>query len=235
MKSLAIILAFFAGFLFCVTYRHRDLVEGFEGEKKEVQEKKQGSKKEKKEGKVTNNCPNLLVKKGQYIYLLHKDKAIIPGVNPIRFENLEQYAEFLQYQRRMGVVCPVLFFEESFDAQNNKVWRAAKDPFDPLAGNPPNDSMRGAGDTVVGKLLDANFDNNPPHNKGMYPAYDPYNQNLGRWTPLDKMFHARGISLNPMDTNWRARGFPPTRRNSLKLKKGGSVGGGVTTKEKKDK
>ena len=59
MKSLAIILAFFAGFLFCVTYRHRDLVEGFEGEKKEVQEKKQGSKKEKKEGKVTNNCPNL--------------------------------------------------------------------------------------------------------------------------------------------------------------------------------
>ena len=40
MKSLAIILAFFAGFLFCVTYRHRDLVEGFEGEKKGRKERR---------------------------------------------------------------------------------------------------------------------------------------------------------------------------------------------------
>ena len=33
MKTAVIALAFFVGFLFCLKYRHRDLVEGFEKKK----------------------------------------------------------------------------------------------------------------------------------------------------------------------------------------------------------
>ena len=89
--------------LFCLKYRHRDLVEGFE-KKKDIYYPDD-------EDKEDDRCPNLLVKRGKYIYLLNKRKAIIPGVNPIRFDNLEQYAEYLQWQRRVGIKCPVLFFE----------------------------------------------------------------------------------------------------------------------------
>ena len=63
------------------------------------------------------------------IYLLNKRKAVIPGVNPIRFDNLEQYAEYLRWQRRVGIRCPVLFFEEGYNTQNQKIWRHVHDFF----------------------------------------------------------------------------------------------------------
>ena len=50
MKKTIIILAFILGFMFCSTYRHEDLVEGFS----------------------TNDCPNLLIKRGKELYLLNK-------------------------------------------------------------------------------------------------------------------------------------------------------------------
>lgn len=191
MKRIVILLAFFIGFLFCIRYKHNDLVEGFQDSE-------------------NFSCPNVLFKKGKELYLLNKRKAIVPGRNPIRFDNLEQYGQYLKWQRRVGIRCPVLYFEEGYDAQNKPMWRYASDPFDPQPGNPPNDVMRGAGDLQVGKLLDANVDTNPPANSGGYAAYDPDNQNIGRYTPLDKMFHAKGeFSKNPMDPNWIGRGYPP--------------------------
>ena len=146
--------------------------------------------------------------------MLNKDKAVIPGINPVRFDNLEQYAEFLQYQRRMGIICPVLFLEEGFDAQNNRVWRASSDPFDPKGGSQPTswqmpNTLEAKGDSVVSKLFDANIDNDPPANGGEFPGFDPHNQNLGKWTPLDKMFHSKQkYSNNPMDSNWRGNTYP---------------------------
>ena len=198
MKTAVIVLAFFVGFLFCLKYRHRDLVEGFE---KDIYYP------EKEEENV--NCPNLLVKRGKEVFLLNKRKAIIPGVNPIRFDNLEQYAEYLKWQRRVGVRCPVLFFEEAYNAQNKKIWRFADDPFDTQGGNPPNDVMRGMGNAQIGKLLDAAIDTNPPYNEGEFASFDPDNQNIGKFTPLDKIYHSPDeFSDNPMDSNWGGGGIP---------------------------
>ena len=234
MKTLAILLAFLVGLLFCLRYKHRDLVEGLkneggdegeeggegdedggEGDEDGGESKKKEKCEEDEEDEEDTleslnqdfSCPNLLVKRGKEVYLLNKRKAVIPGVNPIRFDNLEQYAEYLRWQRRVGIRCPVLFFEEGYNTQNQKIWRFANDPFNPEGGNPTNDVMRGAGDHQIGKLLDANRDTNPPHNQGGYAAYDPKNQNIGKYTPLDKMFHSKGdFSDNPMDANWRGRG-----------------------------
>ena len=50
--------------------------------------------------------------------------------------------------------------------------------------------------------MDANRDNNPPMNSGGYPAFDPNDQNLGLYTPLDKMFKKKGKSNNAMDDGW---------------------------------
>tara|TARA_Y100000590_G_scaffold347560_1_gene398227 strand:- start:750 stop:1352 length:603 start_codon:yes stop_codon:yes gene_type:complete len=180
MKYTIIVLAFIAGLLFCSTYRYQDLVEGFD----------------------TQKCPNLLIKKGKELYLLNRSLAQIPGVNPIKFENLEEYSEYLKWQRRAGIRCPILFLEESYDTQDQLHYRVSNNPFSQEIQK--LDVMGGTGDIVVGALLDANVTNNNIYNKGSQSAYDPDNQNIGRWTKLDKMFHSQDqFSNNAMDVNWK--------------------------------
>ena len=57
------------GAIFC-TYKTSDLREGFD------------SKEE---------CPNVLIQKGKELHLMYTNKAKIPGVNPVKFDNLEDY------------------------------------------------------------------------------------------------------------------------------------------------
>ena len=91
-KSCAIIGLFILGLLFTLTYKHTDLVEGFD---------------------LNDKCPNLLIKKGKELHLVNTKKAMIPGVNPIKFDNLEEYAEFVKYQKYMNINCPILYYEET--------------------------------------------------------------------------------------------------------------------------
>ena len=60
------------------------------------------------EGFDSLNCPNLLIQKGKKIYLKNTQKAEVPGVNPIIFNNLEEYVEFLS--GRNLKISTVLFY-----------------------------------------------------------------------------------------------------------------------------
>ena len=54
------------------------------------------SSKSLKEGfKSKENCPNILIQQGEEVYLYNSKLAKIPGVNPVKFNNLEDYVEFL--------------------------------------------------------------------------------------------------------------------------------------------
>jgi len=45
-------------------------------------------------------------------------------------------------------------------------------------------------------------------NRGLYPGYDPTNQDIGVETPLDKIFTSTGpVSDNPMDPNWGGQAY----------------------------
>ena len=59
-------------------------------------------------------CPNLLIQKGSRFYLYNSKLAQVPGVNPVEFNNLEDYTEFLDWQRSQNIRCPVLFLQETF-------------------------------------------------------------------------------------------------------------------------
>ena len=63
--------------------------------------------------------------------------AEIPGVNPIRFKNLEEYTEFTDWQRSQGIRCPVLYLQYSYDAQGKNVLTVRPDPEDTQGGLPP--------------------------------------------------------------------------------------------------
>jgi len=92
---------------------------------------------------LTNNggeirCPNLLIQKGSRIYLYNSKIAQVPGVNPVEFENLEDYTEFLDWQRSQGIRCPVLYLQHTYDAQGNPVYKVRPSVSEPQGGLPPS-------------------------------------------------------------------------------------------------
>ena len=76
------------------------------------------------------DCPNILIQKGKRIYLKNTKLAEIPGVNPITFDNLEEYVEFLNWQKSQGMDCDVLFLKHEYDAQGNGVYKIRPDVSD---------------------------------------------------------------------------------------------------------
>ena len=149
-------------------------------------------------------CPNVLIQKGTHFYLYNSKLSNVPGVNPITFDNLDDYTEFMDWQRSQGIRCPVLYLQESYDAQGNAVYNARPSPDNLMGGLPPV----GPGSQPITKLFDAGRED-PPYNQNSYPAYDQQDQYIGLNTPLDQMYHETGskVSPNPMDANWGGQAY----------------------------
>lgn len=168
-------------------------------------------------------CPNLLIQKGSRFYLYNSKLAQVPGVNPIEFDNLEDYTEFLDWQRSQGIRCPVLYLQSTYDAQGNPVYKVRPSVSEPQAGLPPSAAAPIGVASQVPPILETSLGypdalaypnptllvdatrNDPPWNKGGYPAHDQTDYYVGTTTPLDMMNVAQeqaSISPDPMDPNW---------------------------------
>jgi hypothetical protein len=86
----------------------------------------------------TKDCPDMLIQTGSKIYLYNSNMAKVPGVNPIEFDNLEDYVEFLDWQRKQGIRCPVLYLQKSYNAQGEKVYNIRPSITEPKGGLPPS-------------------------------------------------------------------------------------------------
>lgn len=82
-------------------------------------------------------CPDMLIQQGSKILLYNSKLTRVPGVNPIEFNNLEEYTEFLDWQKSQGIICPVLYLQQSYDAQGNKVYKVRPSVSEPQGGLPP--------------------------------------------------------------------------------------------------
>jgi hypothetical protein len=173
-------------------------------------------------------CPNLLVQKHSKFFLYNTNLAEVPGVNPIVFENLEDYTEFIDWQRAQGIRCPILFVQHTYDAQGKTVYKSRPSVHESQGGlqpsnkmpisiassgkiieSPKNDQVLHPNPTL---LVDAGR-NDPPYNKNSYPAYDNTSYYVGTTTPLDKMDidqEKKKVSPNPMDTNWGGHTYTQT-------------------------
>ncbi len=242
---LLIILVFLIGLYFYAMY----------GEVEYIEPKHNTKHYPKREFKSKPRCPNLLIQKDSKFYLYNSTLAEVPGVNPIQFDNLEEYSEFLDWQRSQGIRCPVLYLQSTYDAQGKQVYKARPSVSEPQAGLPPSSIQvpstiqntqvdKAKARSLVPKqrenlppsdappvgiasqvppimesslgdpnalaypnptlLVDATR-NDPPYNKGSYPAHDQTSYYIGTTTPLDMMDVAQEkapISPNPMDSNW---------------------------------
>jgi hypothetical protein len=132
--------------------------EGFEGGESEpgINEKVGGTP-------SRSQCPNLLIQKGTTLYLHNTTLAPVPGVNPIRFDNLEEYIEFIDWLRGQDIKCPILFLQHSVNAQGDSVYNIRPSPTDLRGGLCPSTGH------VAGIDVD-NVDSELNHDDGMGPG-----------------------------------------------------------------
>jgi hypothetical protein len=176
--------------------------------------------------KIAEKCPDVLIQKGAAFFLYNSKRANVPGINPIRFDSLEEYVEFTDWQRSQGILCPVLYLQHAYNAQGEPVYKARPSPMN-LQGGQPDFIVTPASlpTDVQSSMLGTQSNMMPPparvpiqglyspdalHNvSGAQPQnsmpmyFDAKNQSIGLDTPLDKMFNqTSGVSPNPMDDNW---------------------------------
>ena len=145
------------------------------------------------EGLTTINgelrCPNILIQKGPKFYLYNSNIASVPGVNPIEFNNLEEYTEFLEWQRGAGIRCPVLYVQNTYDIQGERVYKVRPSVTELEGGLPPTTPVP----------LPLKFA------ESIDPTFDQSNYYVGSISPLDQIKNSNYNMLysdNPMDPNW---------------------------------
>jgi hypothetical protein len=115
---LLIVVAFLAGIYFCANYSSKEAMTCLNGDCK-------------------RRCPDTLIQKGCKYHLFNSKLAPVPGVNPIVFNNLEEYVEFTEWQRSQGIRCPVLYLQQTYDAQGKVVYKTRPGVTDLKGGLPP--------------------------------------------------------------------------------------------------
>ncbi len=104
-------------------------------------------------------CPTLLIKRGTKLMLFNKNMPEIPKENPIFFNNIDQYIEYVKVQREVyNQQCPVLFLQEETNAQGEDVYRLRK----------PDNS-----DIMVDPLLTGSANDYFQNNTNVTPEFKP--------------------------------------------------------------
>lgn len=78
--------------------------------------------------KASTSCPDLLVKKNGQLLLYNTRRSEVPGVNPIRFEKLSDYRDFVAWQAKNGIKCPILYLQHTFAANGESALYSGLDP-----------------------------------------------------------------------------------------------------------
>lgn len=158
-------------------------------------------------------CPNMLIERENNFFLYNSKIAIVPGVNPIQFKSLEEYSEFLDWQRGQGINCPVLELKYSTDPQGNDVYKIKPNIFRNQGGLPNSNTSDGELGTYsddISPILDAN------PSPGIH-GYDPENQYIGVETPIDRIPSSNSTpSMNPMDTDWGGASYTQKKLENTK-------------------
>ena len=181
---------FFFGLYYYTFYnQNKNLTEGMENEK---------------------DCYDMLIEHSGKIYLFNKKNEIKKNINPIIFNDLEEYKNYVEEENSKGNNCPVLFLKYTTNTQNEELLQVKKSIFENSGGD--QFKYKDSRYYEENKMLDATKNSTPGKNKifnkNMYSGFDKYNQNIGNDTPLDRMYNSNSkISPNPMDNNWGGKKY----------------------------
>ena len=191
-----LLISYFVGLHFYTTYYIQD------GEKENltnISNRDQGTL-----DSENKTCFDLLVNNGENILLYNTNIPEMMGVNPLTFNNLDEYIKYLENQRNDGLMCPILYLQKEVNTQGDDVYRIRQDPFNNNSAGLSQNSILVNQNKGIVPVIDSS-DDNPPYNAKMYNGFDPYNLQIGMYTDLDKLHDSTQYakySDNPMDSNW---------------------------------
>jgi len=163
-------------------------------------------------------CPDLLLKKGNVLFLYNTKDPLMNGINPVAFQNLDEYINYLETQRKNGIKCPVLFLQQETNTQGEDVYRIRPSPFNMqpgLTGLPNKLGRQGQSENIEYnhqidpkytadllmqesgninrrepiKVLDASRENGS-FNAGNYAGFDSQDLYEGVYTDIDKIHNS---------------------------------------------
>ena len=141
--------------------------------------------KPRNESFISAECPNTMIKDGNKILLYNPNYAKIPGVNPIQMNSLEDYEQYVEWQRANKLSCPILHLEKVFDTQGSEMYQINSSFNNDNCSGGLNHSLPTVRQTPdLGKIIDASLDNSP-YNSNQFPAYDKQDQDIGRSNIID--------------------------------------------------
>ena len=68
-------------------------------------------------------CPTTLIQDGSKYLLFNNNLPEEEGVNPLIMDTLDDYLEFLYWQRKQNINCPVLYLQSNINTQGQKEYR----------------------------------------------------------------------------------------------------------------
>ena len=227
IKIILIIFIFLLGLNYYIN--SENLLESMENieEKKRNKNQENEENEENKGNKGNNNldkrCSNMLIEHNNKILLFNSNKAAVPGINPITFNDLSEYGEFTKWLKSQNIECPVLYLKYSTDAQNNELLQVKPSIFENNGGVPKEPIVKTKKYYDTNSIQDATKDSNPDKsikfNSNMYQGFDQQNQNIGLDSPLDQIYHENNkVSANPMDPHWGGKDYTQNKVNSGKYK-----------------
>jgi hypothetical protein len=132
-----------------------------------------------REGFVSGQCPTTMIKDGSKILLYNPEYAHVPGVNPIEMNNLNEYKEYIEWQRANKLQCPILHLEKVFDTQGAPMYEIRPSFVTELNVGGMNHNLPVVKNNAnVKQTMDAALES-PPYNCNQYESYDKDNQNIG--------------------------------------------------------
>ena len=144
--------------------------------------------------RIPYRCPNILYQDGSKIFLYNSKLANVPGVNPVQFNNLEDYVEFSEWQRGEGIKCPILYLQKSKDIQGKTVYNGTIDSTNPIGELPSYSLGPGHSNSNIMPI---------PNNTSELLNNDMRDIANHIKTPIDNIFQAgTGVSPFATDPNW---------------------------------
>ena len=160
------------------------------------------------------SCPDILLQKGIRYFLYNSKLAMVPGVNPIEFQNLEDYTEFMEWQRSKGIRCPVLFLQYSYNAQGDAIYKGR--PTNLQGGLSPAPPSTNVSPSYLNEIQHSDIQTEKQTQEqsinDLSSSSVLSNMNREESEQNEGLLHSdsninTGLSANAMDDNWGGVGF----------------------------
>lgn len=127
-----------------------------------------------------NTCPNILYQVGSEIWLYNSNNPQLDGINPIKFKNMEDYHDFVNWQKQFNLNCPILYVQRIFNCQGEAEYQILNTPLVPFREE---------------KIIIESFKKKTPK------AFDPYDQEEGvEDKPIITPNYVGGVLSNSVST-----------------------------------